>query len=194
MRLLCALARLLAQRDFFANVGEPSRARGERVTPWGRATRRARRVGFVVGACWDVLRCVLRGGRGCTCVVVSVCWPSTIFDVVERRARELARVQSCCNCARVVFSFISDTHIYTNVSLCANEQTKKTTTSQRLLTARSQRVKSVDIHPREPWVLAALFDGKVYIWNFQTQALVKSFEIIELPGNLERVVFCFLVT
>jgi WD40 repeat protein len=58
--------------------------------------------------------------------------------------------------------------------------------SQRMLTARSQRVKSVDVHPREPWVLSALFDGKVYIWNYQTQALVKSFELIELPGCTEQ--------
>jgi hypothetical protein len=42
----------------------------------------------------------------------------------------------------------------------------------------------LDIHPREPWVLAALYDGNVYIWNYQTQALVKSFEVLDLPGTV----------
>eukprot|EP01116_Phalansterium_solitarium_P000084 TRINITY_DN10052_c0_g1_i1.p1 TRINITY_DN10052_c0_g1~~TRINITY_DN10052_c0_g1_i1.p1 ORF type:complete len:941 (-),score=430.58 TRINITY_DN10052_c0_g1_i1:500-3322(-) len=52
---------------------------------------------------------------------------------------------------------------------------------KKKLQARSDRVKSVDIHPTEPWVLASLYDGKVYIWNYQTQNLVKSFEITDLP-------------
>ena len=31
---------------------------------------------------------------------------------------------------------------------------------RRQLSARSDRVKSVDMHPTEPWVLAALYNGK----------------------------------
>ena len=31
---------------------------------------------------------------------------------------------------------------------------------KRQLSARSDRVKSVDMHPTEPWVLAALYNGK----------------------------------
>mmetsp|Transcript_44204 Transcript_44204/g.71965 ORF Transcript_44204/g.71965 Transcript_44204/m.71965 type:complete len:940 (-) Transcript_44204:165-2984(-) len=52
---------------------------------------------------------------------------------------------------------------------------------KRKLSARSDRVKCVDIHPTEPWLLSALYNGNVYIWNYSTQALVKSFEITELP-------------
>jgi len=52
---------------------------------------------------------------------------------------------------------------------------------KKKLTARSDRVKCVDLHPTEPWVLAALYNGHVYIWNYQTQNLVKSFEVTDLP-------------
>jgi hypothetical protein len=43
---------------------------------------------------------------------------------------------------------------------------------------------SVDLHPTEPWVLASLFSGQLYIWNVQTQTLVKSVEVAELPGTV----------
>mmetsp|Transcript_20479 Transcript_20479/g.21145 ORF Transcript_20479/g.21145 Transcript_20479/m.21145 type:complete len:119 (-) Transcript_20479:1-357(-) len=49
------------------------------------------------------------------------------------------------------------------------------------LTARSDRVKSVDMHPTEPWVLAALYNGNVFIWDYTTNTLVKSFELCEVP-------------
>ena len=52
---------------------------------------------------------------------------------------------------------------------------------QRKLSARSDRVKNVDFHPSEPWVLASLYNGNVYIWNYETQAVVKTFEVTELP-------------
>eukprot|EP01097_Dermamoeba_algensis_P006113 TRINITY_DN3854_c0_g2_i2.p1 TRINITY_DN3854_c0_g2~~TRINITY_DN3854_c0_g2_i2.p1 ORF type:complete len:616 (+),score=125.58 TRINITY_DN3854_c0_g2_i2:65-1912(+) len=52
---------------------------------------------------------------------------------------------------------------------------------KRKLSARSDRVKSVDFHPTEPWILSALYNGKVYIWNYTNQELVKSFDITELP-------------
>lgn len=48
---------------------------------------------------------------------------------------------------------------------------------KRKLLARSDRVKSVDLHPTEAWLLAALYNGNVHIWNYETQQLVKSFEV-----------------
>jgi len=51
----------------------------------------------------------------------------------------------------------------------------------RKFSARSDRVKSVDFHPTEPWILASLYNGNVYIWNYKTQNLVKSFEVTDLP-------------
>ncbi|KAH6905714.1 coatomer protein [Coprinopsis sp. MPI-PUGE-AT-0042] len=46
---------------------------------------------------------------------------------------------------------------------------------------RPVRVKSVDFHPTEPWLLAALYNGTVSIYNHNTGALVKSFEVAEVP-------------
>ena len=44
---------------------------------------------------------------------------------------------------------------------------------KRKLSSRSDRVKSVDIHPTEPWVLSAMYNGHVFLWNYNTQTLVK---------------------
>jgi len=52
---------------------------------------------------------------------------------------------------------------------------------KRRLSARSERVKCVDFHPEEPWILSALFSGHIFIWNYQTRNLVKSFEASTLP-------------
>uniref|UniRef100_A0A4W5P4L8 Beta'-coat protein n=1 Tax=Hucho hucho TaxID=62062 RepID=A0A4W5P4L8_9TELE len=40
---------------------------------------------------------------------------------------------------------------------------------KRKLTARSDRVKSVDLHPTEPWMVASLYNGSVCVWNHETQ-------------------------
>lgn len=34
------------------------------------------------------------------------------------------------------------------------------------MVARSDRVKGVELHPTEPWLLANLYNGNVYIWNY----------------------------
>jgi WD40 repeat protein len=52
---------------------------------------------------------------------------------------------------------------------------------KRRLTARSDRVKSCDLHPTEQWMLVSLYNGNVHIWNYESQQLVKSFEVCELP-------------
>ncbi|XP_020244249.1 coatomer subunit beta'-1-like isoform X2 [Asparagus officinalis] len=52
---------------------------------------------------------------------------------------------------------------------------------KRKLAQRSERVKSVDLHPTEPWILASLYSGSVCIWDYQTQTMAKSFEVTELP-------------
>ncbi|KOM44545.1 hypothetical protein LR48_Vigan05g215000 [Vigna angularis] len=51
----------------------------------------------------------------------------------------------------------------------------------RKLAQRSERVKCVDLHPTEPWILASLYSGTVCIWNYQSQTMAKSFEVTELP-------------
>ncbi|VDB90110.1 unnamed protein product [Peniophora sp. CBMAI 1063] len=52
---------------------------------------------------------------------------------------------------------------------------------QRKQFNRSDRVKGVDFHPTEPWLLAGLYNGTVNIYNHETGALVKSFEVSEVP-------------
>lgn len=47
---------------------------------------------------------------------------------------------------------------------------------RRELTARSERVKSVDLHPTEPWLLCSLYSGQVHIWNTTSSTLIKNFE------------------
>eukprot|EP01039_Chlorochromonas_danica_P011082 gene11082-12341_t len=50
-------------------------------------------------------------------------------------------------------------------------------TIKKELTARSDRVKSVDIFPGEaPWVLVALYSGNVFIWDYSSNTMIKSFE------------------
>ncbi|KAF8306767.1 coatomer protein [Clavulina sp. PMI_390] len=49
------------------------------------------------------------------------------------------------------------------------------------LFARSDRVKSVDFHPTEPWVLAGLYNGTVQIYNHETGAVIKTFEVADVP-------------
>ncbi|KAI3738357.1 hypothetical protein L2E82_28386 [Cichorium intybus] len=46
---------------------------------------------------------------------------------------------------------------------------------------KSGRVKSVDLHPTEPWVLLGLYSGNVAIWNFSSQVTEKTFETGKSP-------------
>uniref|UniRef100_A0A7S4EQE9 Coatomer subunit beta' n=1 Tax=Pseudo-nitzschia australis TaxID=44445 RepID=A0A7S4EQE9_9STRA len=59
---------------------------------------------------------------------------------------------------------------------------------KKKLSASSERVKSVDLHPTEPWVLAALYSGNVMIWDYESGSLVKSFEVSELPVRCAKFV------
>ncbi|XP_013404104.1 coatomer subunit beta' isoform X1 [Lingula anatina] len=52
---------------------------------------------------------------------------------------------------------------------------------KRKLSARSDRVKSVDLHPTEPWMLASLYNGNVHVWNHESQTLIKTFEVCDQP-------------
>ncbi|TYZ61370.1 hypothetical protein PybrP1_005240 [[Pythium] brassicae (nom. inval.)] len=45
---------------------------------------------------------------------------------------------------------------------------------KRKLSSRSERVKSVDLHPMEPLTLSAPYTVSVMAWNHDTQAFVKT--------------------
>ncbi|XP_028275951.1 coatomer subunit beta'-like [Parambassis ranga] len=57
---------------------------------------------------------------------------------------------------------------------------------KRQLTARSDRVKSVDLHPTEPWMVVSLYSGTVVVWNHETQMMVKTFELCDLPVRVVK--------
>lgn len=46
-------------------------------------------------------------------------------------------------------------------------------------TQRTARVKSLDIHPTQPWILIGLYSGTVEIWNYELKRLEKSFKITD---------------
>lgn len=46
---------------------------------------------------------------------------------------------------------------------------------------RSERVKGIDFHLTEPWILTTLYNGKIEIWSYATNTLVKSIQVTDLP-------------
>ncbi|KIM61439.1 hypothetical protein SCLCIDRAFT_121865 [Scleroderma citrinum Foug A] len=56
----------------------------------------------------------------------------------------------------------------------------------RKLFSRSDRVKGTDFHPTEPWLLTGLYNGTVNIYNHETGALVKTFEVSTVPVRCVR--------
>lgn len=59
---------------------------------------------------------------------------------------------------------------------------------KRKLTARSDRVKSVDLHPTEQWMLCSLYSGVVNVFNLDNQQLLKTFEVCDLPVRAAKFV------
>lgn len=52
---------------------------------------------------------------------------------------------------------------------------------QKAFSTRSDRVKGIDFHPTEPWVLTTLYSGRVEIWNYETQAEVRVITVTDTP-------------
>ena len=52
---------------------------------------------------------------------------------------------------------------------------------KKIMSATSERVKCLDVHPQEPWIVCALYTGHIQIWNYTNSTVVKSFEVTELP-------------
>lgn len=53
-------------------------------------------------------------------------------------------------------------------------------------TTRSDRVKGIDCHPTEPWILTTLYNGEVEIWSYATNKLVKAIQVTDLPVRAGR--------
>eukprot|EP00939_MAST-03C_sp_MAST-3C-sp1_P003297 g3297.t1 len=52
---------------------------------------------------------------------------------------------------------------------------------KKSLVKRSERVKSIHFHNKEPWVLTGMYSGNLNIWNYQTGNLIKTFSVVDLP-------------
>eukprot|EP00762_Andalucia_godoyi_P006629 ANDGO_05016.mRNA.1 Coatomer subunit beta'-1 len=52
---------------------------------------------------------------------------------------------------------------------------------KRKFLSRSERVKAIDVHPTEPWMLVAMYNGVVHLWNYVTAQLHRTFEVSTLP-------------
>ncbi|KAF5839138.1 coatomer WD associated region-domain-containing protein [Dunaliella salina] len=59
---------------------------------------------------------------------------------------------------------------------------------KRQLLQRTDRVKGVELHPSEPWLMANLYNGNVLIYNYTDTTLVKSFEVTEQPVRAAKFV------
>ncbi|BFZ57035.1 Coatomer subunit beta' [Savitreella phatthalungensis] len=47
--------------------------------------------------------------------------------------------------------------------------------------ARSDRVKAIDFHPTEPWLITSMYNGQVSLYNYQTSTIIKTFEVTDVP-------------
>ena len=43
---------------------------------------------------------------------------------------------------------------------------------EKILSASTDRVKSVDFHPREPWMLNSMRSGDVYVWDYEEKVIL----------------------
>ena len=64
---------------------------------------------------------------------------------------------------------------------------------QRKLLARSDRVKCMDLHTKEAWMLVSLYNGNVHIWNHETQVGV-GFYIVMATRDRERKMNVYIFT
>eukprot|EP01112_Ceratiomyxa_fruticulosa_P007271 TRINITY_DN1880_c0_g1_i3.p1 TRINITY_DN1880_c0_g1~~TRINITY_DN1880_c0_g1_i3.p1 ORF type:complete len:456 (+),score=85.81 TRINITY_DN1880_c0_g1_i3:117-1370(+) len=57
----------------------------------------------------------------------------------------------------------------------------------KLCSVQCDRVKCCDFHPSEPWVLVSLFNGFVYVWDYELKEVVMHFEVDDLPNKTPRI-------
>ncbi|XP_057464273.1 coatomer subunit beta'-2-like [Actinidia eriantha] len=70
----------------------------------------------------------------------------------------------------------------------AGEQQSFTLKIEKELDRKSERVKSVDLHPTKPWILASLYSGTMCIWNYQSQVMEKTIHVTEAPVRCAKFV------
>lgn len=48
---------------------------------------------------------------------------------------------------------------------------------EKTMLEHTERVKSIDFHPSEMWLITSLYNGKVVIWNYETSVRIIILEI-----------------
>lgn len=54
---------------------------------------------------------------------------------------------------------------------------KKRSLTQKKLKHHGEKIKQVRLHSKEPWVLAAQYNGSAQIFNYETQTSERLFEV-----------------
>jgi len=62
----------------------------------------------------------------------------------------------------------------------------KRTEIKKLLFNRTDRVKAVDFHPAENWIICGLYSGKAYLYDYVSQMLLKTFDVTDVPIRAVR--------
>ncbi|KTW30778.1 hypothetical protein T552_00490 [Pneumocystis carinii B80] len=52
---------------------------------------------------------------------------------------------------------------------------------EKVMLEHCERVKSIDFHPSESWIIASLYNGKVVIWNYETSVNIRTFDVSSVP-------------
>ncbi|AMD21389.1 HER110Cp [Eremothecium sinecaudum] len=58
--------------------------------------------------------------------------------------------------------------------------------TKKAFVKRTDRVKGIDFHPTEPWVLITVYSGRAEIWNYETHSEVRSITVCEAPIRAGR--------
>lgn len=56
--------------------------------------------------------------------------------------------------------------------------------TRKNVTFPSDRVKCIDLHPTEPMMLCALFNGHVHVINYENQKLIKDIKVWLIRQNI----------
>ncbi|KAG4302136.1 hypothetical protein PCK1_001408 [Pneumocystis canis] len=57
---------------------------------------------------------------------------------------------------------------------------------EKTMLEHTERVKSIDFHPLEPWIITSLYNGKVTIWNYEISVNIRTFEVSTVPIRAVR--------
>ena len=77
----------------------------------------------------------------------------------------------------VLIGFVGEQRVW----LLSAHELRTQTMLQKKLHENSARVKCVDLHKVEPWVLSGLYSGSLNVYNYDNGKLLKTFDACELP-------------